>query len=82
LAPTKSAFVHATRAFDRVIMHQRYFIPWSRRPAFNGAWWDRFGIPERAPRYFTLLSQVNNAKPWPILAWWSKSSAAIAEARP
>lgn len=81
-AATKEAFLDATRAFDRVLMHQRYFIPWSRRPAFNSAWWDRFGIPERPPRYFTLLADTNNARPWPILTWWDKTNGARAEAKP
>jgi ABC-type oligopeptide transport system substrate-binding subunit len=71
-ATTMSEFIDATRAFDRVMMHQRYFIPWSRRPAFNSAWWDRFGIPAQPPRFFTLLSETNNARPWPILTWWDE----------
>ncbi len=69
-AATKEEFLDATQAFDRVLMQQRYFIPWSRRPAFNSAWWDRFGIPQHPPRYFTLLADTNNARPWPILTWW------------
>jgi peptide/nickel transport system substrate-binding protein/microcin C transport system substrate-binding protein len=65
----------AARAFDRVFMHQRYVIPWSRRPAFNAAWWDRLGMPARTPRYFTLTALVNNASPWPISTWWSEPAA-------
>jgi peptide/nickel transport system substrate-binding protein/microcin C transport system substrate-binding protein len=66
----------AARAFDRIFMQQHYVVPWSRRPAFNAAWWDRFGIPARPPRYFTLLSDTNNANPWPIQTWWSEPQKA------
>ena len=81
-AATKEEFLDATRAFDRVLMQQRYFIPWSRRPAFNSAWWDRFGIPQHPPRFFTLLADTNNARPWPILTWWDTENGANSEATP
>jgi microcin C transport system substrate-binding protein len=71
-AATMPQMLDATHAFDRVMMQQRYAIPWSRRPAFHSAWWDRFGMPARAPRYFTLTSDNNNANPWPILNWWDE----------
>jgi peptide/nickel transport system substrate-binding protein/microcin C transport system substrate-binding protein len=61
----------ATHAFDRVFMQQHYVVPWSRRPAFNSAWWDRLGIPAKRPRYFTLINDTNNAEPWPIQTWWA-----------
>jgi peptide/nickel transport system substrate-binding protein/microcin C transport system substrate-binding protein len=61
----------AAHAFDRVFMQQHYVVPWSRRPAFNSAWWDRLGIPARRPRYFTLINDTNNAEPWPIQTWWA-----------
>ena len=31
-------------------------------------------MPARAPRYFTLISDNNNANPWPIYSWWRQPS--------
>jgi peptide/nickel transport system substrate-binding protein/microcin C transport system substrate-binding protein len=70
-ATTLEALRDATRAFDRVFMQQHYVVPWSRRPAFNAAWRDRFGMPAQRPRYFTLINDTNNAEPWPIQTWWA-----------
>ena len=70
-ATTREELRDAARAFDRVFMQQHYVVPWSRRPAFNSAWWDRLGIPARRPRYFTLINDTNNAQPWPIQTWWA-----------
>ncbi|MBV9889928.1 MAG: ABC transporter substrate-binding protein [Rhizobacter sp.] len=70
-ASTLNELRDAAHAFDRVFMHQHYVVPWSRRPAFNSAWWDRLGMPARRPRYFTLISDTNNAEPWPIQTWWA-----------
>jgi microcin C transport system substrate-binding protein len=70
-ATTPEALRDAAHAFDRVFMQQHYVVPWSRRPAFNSAWWDRLGIPARQPRYFTLINDTNNAQPWPIQTWWA-----------
>jgi peptide/nickel transport system substrate-binding protein/microcin C transport system substrate-binding protein len=72
----------AAHAFDRVWMQQRYAIPWSRRPAFHTAWWDRFGMPARAPRYFTVVSDNNKANPWPIQNWWNEPGEHGQEAKP
>ena len=81
-AATMPQLLDAAHAFDRVLMQQRYVIPWSRRPGFHVAWWDRFGMPTRAPRYFTAISDNNNAKPWPILNWWSEPDSRPGQAKP
>jgi len=81
-AATKPQLLDAAHAFDRVLMQQRYVIPWSRRPGFHTAWWDRFGIPARAPRYFTATSENNKANPWPIVNWWSEPDGRPGQARP
>lgn len=81
-AITMPQLLDATRAFDRVLMQQRYVIPWSRRPGFHVAWWDRFGIPARAPRYFTATTDNNKANPWPIVNWWSEPDGRPGQARP
>ncbi len=72
-AHTMAELMDASHAFDRVLMQQRYFIPWARRPAFNAAWWDQLAMPEHHPRYFTLTADTNNAYPWPIMTWWDGS---------
>lgn len=81
-AATMPQLLDATHAFDRVLMQQRYVIPWSRRPGFHVAWWDRFGIPARAPRYFTATSDNNKANPWPIANWWSEPDGHPGQAKP
>ena len=63
-------------------MQQRYVIPWSRRPGFHAAWWDRFGMPARPPRYFTATSDNNNANPWPIVTGGASRAAERLPARP
>jgi ABC-type oligopeptide transport system substrate-binding subunit len=75
-AATMEQLLDAAHALDRVLMQQRYFIPWSLRPAFNIAWWDRFGMPSRMPRYFTAITDNNNAYPWPIMTWWARPAPA------
>jgi len=74
-ATTMPELLDASRAFDRVFMQQAYIVPWSRRPAFNAAWWDRFGMPTTRPRHFTMTSDTNNANPWPIMTWWVRPDA-------
>ena len=81
-AATLTQLLTATHAFDRVFMWRHYAIPWSRRPAFNAAWWDHFGVPSRAPRYFTLLRDNNNANPWPITSWWHLPSSDQGKSKP
>ena len=39
-------FLAATRALDRVLLWQFYFVPRSSPPGFRLLYWDRFGIPE------------------------------------
>lgn len=81
-AATMPQLLDAAHAFDRVLMQQRYVIPWSRRPGFHVAWWDRFGIPTYPPRYFTATSDNNKANPWPIVNWWSEPQARAGRAKP
>ena len=50
-APSREELVARTRAMDRVLLHHDYVVPnWHSR-TFRIAWWDRFGIPPRHPRY-------------------------------
>ncbi len=50
-APDKAELVARTRALDRVLLHHDYVIPnWHSR-SFRIAWWDKFGLPPRHPRF-------------------------------
>ena len=50
-APSRDGLVAATRALDRVLLWGDYLVPnWHIR-SFRLAWWNKFGKPERAPRY-------------------------------
>jgi microcin C transport system substrate-binding protein len=50
-APDRTALVARTRALDRVLRAGHYVIPHWHIAAFRVAYWDRFGHPERPPRY-------------------------------
>ncbi len=71
-APNRAALVARTRALDRVLLHNDYVIPQWHIRSFQIAWWDKFGRPERAPRYGLGLE-----------AWWvdPERERALAEAR-
>lgn len=72
-APDRQELIHRTRALDRVLQHGNYLIPnWHSR-TFRIAFWDRFGQPERNPRYGLGFPT----------AWWvdAQRDAALAAAR-
>lgn len=45
-AQNVDSFLSATRALDRVLMWQYYFIPRSSPPGFRLVYWDRFGFSD------------------------------------
>jgi len=51
MAPDRQELIHRTRALDRVLLHGQYVIPQWHNRAFWIAYWDRFGRPERNPKY-------------------------------
>lgn len=72
-APNREELVARTRAMDRVLLWQNYLIPnWHLR-AWWLAWWDKFGRPERSPKYGLGFPA----------AWWVDPARerALAEAR-
>jgi microcin C transport system substrate-binding protein len=71
-APNRAALVARTRALDRVLLHNDFVIPQWHIRSFQIAWWDKFGRPERAPRFGLGLE-----------AWWvdPERERALAEAR-
>jgi microcin C transport system substrate-binding protein len=50
-APDKAELVARTRALDRVLLHGDYVIPQWHSRTFRIAWWDKFGLPPRNPRF-------------------------------
>ncbi|MCQ4161394.1 extracellular solute-binding protein [Roseomonas sp. GC11] len=58
-APDRQALIDRTRALDRVLLWGFYVVPQWHSRSFRVAWWDKFGRPERTPRYALDLS-----------SWW------------
>ena len=72
-APNRAELLARTHAMDRVLLWQSYIIPnWHLR-AWWLAWWDKFGRPERSPKFGLGFPA----------AWWvdPARAAALAEAR-
>jgi len=72
-APNYDELVARTRALDRVLLHHNFVIPQWHLPAFRIAYWDKFGRPERNPRFNLSFPS----------AWWIDPAReqALAEAR-
>jgi microcin C transport system substrate-binding protein len=58
-APDRQALIDRTRALDRVLCWGFYVVPHWHSRVFRVAWWDKFGKPERNPRYGLDL-----------MSWW------------
>ncbi|PLX38740.1 MAG: hypothetical protein C0606_07495 [Hyphomicrobiales bacterium] len=50
-APTREELTTAARALDRVLRAGRYWVPQWYKPVHTVALWDRFGWPDKKPRY-------------------------------
>ncbi len=59
-------YVAAIRAFDRVMLHNYYWIPMMSKTRQALAWWDKYGRPEHGR--LTRLAFVDT---W----WWNESKA-------
>lgn len=72
-APDYDELVARTRALDRVLLHHNFVIPHYHSRTFRIAYWDKFGRPERNPRYGLGFPS----------AWWVDPARerALAEAR-
>ena len=72
-APNYDELVARTRALDRVLQHNNFVIPHWHSRSFRIAFWDKFGRPERNPRFGLGFPQ----------AWWIDPARerALAEAR-
>ncbi|MFV2090118.1 MAG: extracellular solute-binding protein [Pseudomonadales bacterium] len=65
-ARSERQFVAATRAFDRVMLWNFYFIPGMARPGYRLVYWDKFGRPENPPLHRDI---------WLDAWWWDKEKA-------
>ncbi len=65
------AFYAATRALDRVLLWNFYYVNDMAQPGYRLVWWDKFGRPDSGP-----LQRV----PWIDVWWWDEARAARVKA--
>ncbi|MBX3705840.1 MAG: ABC transporter substrate-binding protein [Pseudomonadales bacterium] len=72
-AQTYDELIAATRAIDRVLLWNFYYVPGMSRTHMAMTWWDKFGIPDHAPL----------ARPIYYDAWWwdERKAARVAAGR-
>jgi microcin C transport system substrate-binding protein len=72
-APNHAELIARTRALDRVLLHHNFMVPHWHSRSFRIAFWERFGRPEKTPRFGLGFPT----------AWWIDPArdAALAEAR-
>ena len=66
VATTQGELVAATRALDRVLLWNFYYVPGMSQPGYRLAYWDRFGIPEAPP-----LKRASHLDTW----WYDTDKA-------
>lgn len=64
-ANSREELITATRALDRVLLHNWYVIPQYYIDSFRVAYWDKFGRPDTPPKYDAGFSQA-------VQTWWIK----------
>ncbi|HYZ34809.1 MAG TPA: extracellular solute-binding protein [Crenalkalicoccus sp.] len=71
-APDRAELIARCHALDRVLLWHWYVIPHWHLSSFRIAYWDKFGLPPRNPRYGLALN-----------AWWVERGreGAVEEAR-
>ncbi|GAB5375448.1 MAG: extracellular solute-binding protein [Acuticoccus sp.] len=65
-APDRETLIAATRALDRVLLHNNYVIPQFSSGTLRTARWNRFGHPDNIPPYTTGF---------PTIWWWDAQKA-------
>ncbi len=48
-ASDRDSFLAATRALDRVLLWNFYYVPGMAQPGYRLVWWDKFGRPDHEP---------------------------------
>lgn len=61
-ASDRDAKIAATRALDRVLLWNFYSVPHYYAPGIPIVYWDKFGRPEREPRWLRII--------WHMTNWW------------
>ena len=72
-AKSRAELVAATKALDRVLLHNHFVVPQWTYSKVRTARWDRFGHPENMPRY--------GGAAFPTVWWWDAQRAAKAGSR-
>ncbi len=62
-APNKETRVAMARAIDRILLFGEYLVPNWYIAYHRVAYWDKFGIPETKPLYYSPI-------PWALSTWW------------
>lgn len=73
-AKTLDELRDAARALDRVIMWSYWQIPDLYTSDQKASYWNKFGMPARRPRYFTI-DTGSGFPAWPLETWWIKDPA-------
>jgi microcin C transport system substrate-binding protein len=64
------------RALDRIFIAEHFAIPFNYRPSHLVAYWNRFGIPAIAPKYYNveyyIVQDGLGGKALPVATWWVK----------
>ncbi len=71
-ATTMDDLRNATRALDRVFMHEHYVVPDLYAGTNRVSRWDKFGIPKTVPKFYTIATPSDWLQ-WAVTAWWDKS---------
>ena len=74
-ATTFEDLLTASHALDRVVIHHHYQIPDLYSGRFPVSYWDKFGMPEQLPKFFTIESGLEPWPQWPLITWWMKDPA-------
>ncbi len=66
------------RALDRVIMWSHWQVPELYSASEAASYWNKFGIPEVRPLYFSIDSPLDAIPqgPWPLITWWLRDAPA------
>jgi len=75
-ATTMDELRASARALDRVVTWSFWQLPQLYAYTEPISYWNRFGIPDRVPRYFQIDSYPDvHSQPWPLWTWWDKAAA-------
>ena len=72
-AKSRPELVAATRALDRVLLHDNYVVPQWTYGRVRSARWDRFGRPDKLPEY--------GMSAFPTIWWWDAAKVAKVDNR-